>query len=156
MMSRCSRPRLSSGSMRGAGACAKTANESTVTQMAAVAVTVRFMNPSSSNLALFRPVLNIENAGAVSELLCRHAHLVQHRRQQIRHARVLRKLQVPSPLQLSRRGAGQHDRQRTEVVLVTVTEGAAVEHQRVIEQRAVAVRRLLQPKDEIGELRDMV
>ena len=35
---------------------------------------------------------------------------------------------------------GQHDRQRAEVVLIAVAQRAAIEHQRVIEQRPVAVR----------------
>ena len=60
------------------------------------------------------------------------------------------------PFSCPGRAAGEHDRQRAEVVLVAVAQRAAVEHQRVIQQRAVAVRRLLQLLDEVGELRHVV
>ena len=60
------------------------------------------------------------------------------------------------PLSCPDGAAGEHDRQRAEVVLVAVAQRAAVQHERVIEQRAVAVRRLLQLVDEVGELRHVV
>jgi hypothetical protein len=63
---------------------------------------------------------------------------------------------MPSALQLARCVASEHDRQRAEVVLVTVAQRTPVQHQRVVEQRAVSVRRLLQPIDEVGELRHVV
>ena len=53
--------------------------------------------------------------------------------------------------QLPGRAAGQHNRQRAEIVLVAVAERAAIQHQRVIEQRAVAVGRRLQLLEEVRE-----
>ena len=67
------------------------------------------------------------------------------------HRRVRRVAQVAAALQLARRAAGEDDRQRIEVVLVAVAQAAAVEHHRVIEQRAVAVGRRLQLLEEVAE-----
>ena len=94
------------------------------------------------------PVLSPNASGA--------PELVEHRQQQVRHVRVLREPQMPAALQLPGRAAREDDRQRAEVVLVAVAQRAAVEDQRVIEQRAVAVRRRLQLLEEVGELRHVV
>ena len=58
---------------------------------------------------------------------------------------------MTAALQLTRSAAGQEDRQRIVIVLVAVAQGAAIENQRMIEQRAVAVGRRLQLFEEVGQ-----
>jgi hypothetical protein len=53
--------------------------------------------------------------------------------------------------ELSRRSAGDEDRQRIVIVLVAVAHAAAVEHDRVIQQVAIAIRRRAQLFEEVPE-----
>src|SRR5688500_20361172 len=136
MMSRCSRPRFSSGRAAFAGgACAAPIPVSAVSTSANGSAAVIRLKADSTLIA----ISDLEHAGAVAEFLGRHTELVERRGKQVRHPRVLRELQVASALQLSGRAAREHDRQRAEVVLVAVAQRAAIEHQRVIELRPIAV-----------------
>src|SRR5215468_12474565 len=54
-------------------------------------------------------------------------------------------------LQLSRSAAEKHDGQGIVIVLIAVAHAAAVENHRMVEQIAVAVRRLRQFFDEVSE-----
>ena len=63
----------------------------------------------------------------------------------LRHRRPLRRHHVPAALQVTGVAAQQHHRQRIEGVDVGVAHTRAPQQQRVVEQRAVAVRDRLQP-----------
>src|SRR5262245_34039014 len=79
----------------------------------------------------------LQRASAVAERLLLHTHLGEHGDEQVGHRRVVLVLQVPSALHLPSRAADDEVRQREMIVGVAVAHVAAVEEQRVIEQRAV-------------------
>src|SRR5688572_27917470 len=87
--------------------------------------------------------------GQRAERVYLHSEGVEQREQQVRHLRVLLEHEMPSPLQTPGRATRKDDGQRADVVMVAVAERAAIEHHRVIEQRAVAIGCLLQALDEI-------
>ena len=64
---------------------------------------------------------------------------VEHRDAEIHERRVFRIPDVPAALQLTAGVAGEDDRQLERRVAIAVAHAGAVDEQRVIEQRAVAV-----------------
>src|SRR5438132_8244315 len=81
----------------------------------------------------------LDAAVAVAERVDRDADLVEHRQDQVRHRRVIRILEMTAALVIAGRASDDEIRQREMVVLVAVAHVAAVEDERVIEERAVAV-----------------
>ena len=75
---------------------------------------------------------------------------------QVRHRLRLRVLQVASAPRPAGAAAGDHDRQVGVVVHVRVAHAAAVQVERMVQQRAVAVRRRGQLLQEVAEQRDVV
>ena len=98
-----------------------------------------------------RDRLNRQRRRAVTEMLFRASQLAQDRQQQVRHRRELLLPKVAVALKRAAGAPGQHDRQRIMVVRVAVAHAAAVEDQRVIQQRAVAVRQLCELVEEVRE-----
>src|SRR5581483_4422882 len=103
-----------------------------------------------------RPPLQFDQPGTVPELLLLDSELVQHRQQQVRHRRVRSDTNVTPAFDLAGSAADQKYRQRIMVVLVAVAQRAPVQYQRMIEQCAVTVRRLLELIEEVGQRIDVV
>ena len=83
---------------------------------------------------------------------CRSAaEMIRHRQPQVTDRRL--RLELNVPVALTHAAADGDDRQRIAGVPVGVAHAAAVEDQRVIEQRAVAVRRRAQLLEELREQR---
>ena len=78
------------------------------------------------------------------------------RQAEIRHRRVRRVDEVPSALELAAAAAGEDRRQVDRRVVVAVAHAGAVHHDRLIEQRAVAVGRVLHLLEEIAEQRHVI
>src|SRR5438034_2135804 len=100
--------------------------------------------------------LEFHRAGAVAELLHRHADLLEQRHVQVVHRRVLREPQVAAALELSRAAADQHERQIDVRVLIRIAQPAALQDHRVVQQRAVAVLDVPQPACKPCEQIDVV
>src|SRR6185295_12738613 len=92
-----------------------------------------------------------ENPTAVTQFFDRDVVAVEERDEQVREPRVLRILQVLAAFDLAVRVAEDRRRQRIVVVLVAVGHVAAEQDRRVIEHRAVRLRRLCEPLDELRE-----
>ena len=100
--------------------------------------------------------LQRDRARGVAEQLVRmHAGPLQHRQKQVVHRRVLRVPQDLAALDAAR-AADQDERQVDVRVLVRVADAAAVEHERVVQQVAVAVGGRLQRLEEVGGQADVV
>src|SRR5262249_34697526 len=97
----------------------------------------------------------VDRTLAVGELIEPRAELLEQRQMQVRERRRLRILNVAAALHLSGAAAGDDDRQVDVIVDVRIAHTAAVEHHRVVEQRAAAVRRRLQLLEVVGGQRDV-
>src|SRR5262249_28530476 len=86
---------------------------------------------------------DLQLAGAVAKLILLNPELVQDAQRQFRHWRVCRVLQVPAAFHLAGGASHQDDGKRIMVMLVSVAEGAAVKHQRMVQKVAIAIGRLL-------------
>src|ERR1043166_7958176 len=94
-------------------------------------------------------------ACAITEPLRRDADLVEDRQEEICHRRIERVLQVAARRELTSKLSREKAVQIRMAMQVAVAHATAVENQRVIEQRAVTIRRRLQPLEEASEqLRD--
>src|SRR5262245_52455501 len=94
--------------------------EATVSAAKAEVAIARTENAVSMRMAL----QILERAGTVAERLVLHAHLAEHRHEQVRHRRVVFVLQVPSALHLARRAADEEVGQRVVIVGVAVAHVA--------------------------------
>src|ERR1043166_8676638 len=102
------------------------------------------------------PLQAFQQARAVSQRLLLHSRFVHDGPQQVGHRRVIRIPQMPSTLDAPVRRAHHEVREREVIVRVAVAHVAAVQDHRVVEQRAVAVGRVLQPIEEMLEEPDVV
>src|SRR3954469_2307372 len=92
-----------------------------------------------------------DDARAVAELLLLEIHLRQQADEEVGHRRVLRRANVLAALVLAAATTRDEDRKVGVIVLIAVAEAAAVEDERMIQQGAVAVGRLLQLVQEVRE-----
>src|SRR5882672_2040204 len=92
-----------------------------------------------------------ESARRIAQRLKLHSSLIEHRQQEIRHRRVIFIFQVASAFQAALASADQQIRQWEVVMRVAIAHVAAIEQHGVIEQRAIAVGRLVQLVDELTE-----
>src|SRR5687767_8416739 len=105
----------------------------------------RTPNPPNLEPGTWTPELQVlQQPRAVAEVRLPYAGLVEHRDQQVGHRRVIRIPQVTPALHPARRAADDEVRQREVIVGVAVAHVAAVEQHGVVEDRAVAVRYVLQ------------
>src|SRR4051812_24655153 len=77
--------------------------------------------------------------GAVADLLHRHPQLVEQRQLQIGERRVFGTADVTTALELTAATAGQQDRQVGMQMLVAIADSGSIQHNHVIEERAIAV-----------------
>ena len=70
-----------------------------------------------------------------------HSHLVQQGQMQVRERCRFLVPDVPRAFEPAGRAAGDHDREIDVIVNVGIAHAAAVQKQRMVEQRSVAVRR---------------
>src|SRR5438477_6406888 len=102
-----------------------------------------------TSLPLRRQLEVFQPSGAVADAVLMNVEPIQQAQQQIsrrhRHRRIC---EVTIALQLSIGAADNHVRYVLMAMLIRVPHVRAVEHQRVIEQSPVSVRRLRQPVDE--------
>src|SRR6266446_10494189 len=106
-----------------------------------------------------RPPLQLyfrQKACAIANAFLRNPGLLQNGHQQIRHGRVLRILEVTTTLHSARCATSHKDRQWRVIMNVAVAHRATVKDQRMIEQTAVAVRRVLQTLQQVGQESDVV
>src|SRR5438046_6561766 len=93
----------------------------------------------------------LELSGAVAQLLRRHAEEVEHRELQVRQRRVLWIDEMASALESARASADEQRRERTVRMAIAVADCSAVKNHHVIEQRSVAVWRIPELLQVIGE-----
>ena len=79
------------------------------------------------------------------------AQFLQRGQQQIRHRSVFWLHQMAITLYSAAGAASKHDGQRIVIVRVAITHATAINDQRVIQQRSVAIRRLAELVEEIRE-----
>src|SRR5581483_12356275 len=92
------------------------------------------LGPTASCLSNLR-----ELAGAVADGLRRHSRTIEEREQHIRQGRVIGVTQMLPALELAAASAEQGGRQRELIVAVAVAHVAAVQNDRVIQQRSIAI-----------------
>lgn len=98
----------------------------------------------------------LDFAGGIADFFFLDACYIEHVEEEIGHGRALGVLDVPTTLDAACAVAGE-DRRKVEVfVLVAVGKAAAVEDDRVVEQRALTVASLVELGDEVAEHLDMV
>ena len=83
----------------------------------------------------------------------RHARQIEHVEEEVVQRRLLRVHEMAVALDLAVRIAAQHNRQIVVRVNVRLAQAAAEHGDRMIEQRAVAVGRVLQPLHQVREER---
>ena len=115
----------------------------------------KFIARTSVHLPLHRQRLKqlIHLAPAVGERVEPDAHLVEQRQVQVGQRRRLGEADVAAASHSARGAAGDEDRQVVVVVQVGVAHAAAVQEERMVQQRAVAFRRGPQLGEELGEQR---
>src|SRR5687767_2972865 len=131
---------------RGATASAAKASADAPARMATT-------QPAMTRARMTAPcrALQADAARTLAELLRVDARGVHDRQHQVGERRALRHLDVAVAVVLAGGAADEQRRQVLVVVLVAVGHAAAVEEQRVIQQASVAVRRLPQLVEELGE-----
>src|SRR5580704_16623241 len=93
-----------------------------------------------------------ESSSAVAQLLhMRYVSLVEHGEKQVAHRRAGLVADMPSALDAADAVGEEQQRQIREEVQVAVADRTAVENERVIKERAVAIRRIAQLVDIIGQ-----
>src|SRR3954449_7679763 len=90
-----------------------------------------------------RCISDVHSPGAVAERIDLDARLVKEAQMQVRKRNFLSRADVTPTLETPRAAAREQDWKRVVVVNVAVAHTAAPHQHRVIEQRALAVRRLL-------------
>ena len=110
---------------------------------------------SALRSALLGSQISWIRAGAVAERVDFDVDLVEQRHEQVRLRRVLGAHDVLAALQLAAAAADHDVRQRVVIVRVAVAHVAAVEQHRVIQQRAVAVLRRVELRQELAEQADV-
>src|SRR5262249_15066709 len=88
---------------------------------------------------------------AAANVIDRYVHLVHERDEQVGHHRLLGVVEMTPALDASRAAADEHQRQVVARVPLAVRNAGAVQNRRVIEQRAVAVRRRTQLRQILRE-----
>src|SRR6185503_3166626 len=89
--------------------------------------------------------------GAVAQLRDRHTHVIEHGHEQVGHRRVRCVVEAVAGLELAVQLARQQDGQVLVTMKVSVAHAAAKQNRAVVEQRAVAVRRVAHPLQEVVE-----
>src|SRR5678815_3698037 len=84
-------------------------------------------NVSENAVSSARTLQVLQSSSAVAERFLFHAHLVEHRHEQVGHGRVVLVLQVTSALHLPSRATDDEIGQRVVIVSVAVAHVAAVE-----------------------------
>src|SRR5437868_12352700 len=95
-------------------------------------------------------------AGADAEFVEIAIELVCQRDHEVRERRFLRGLDVTVALDLARSSADQERRNVQARMRVAFAHAASIQNERMVEQRPVAVRSVLQPFHEFGEQADVV
>src|SRR4029077_2136724 len=93
----------------------------------------------------------LELSCAVAQLLGRHAEEVEHRELQVRQRRVFRIYEMAAALESARASADEQRRKRTVGMAIAVADRSAVKNHHMIEQRSVAVWRIPELLQVIGE-----
>src|SRR5439155_16763362 len=93
----------------------------------------------------------LELSCAVAQLLRRHAEEVEHRELQVRQRRVFWIYEMAAALESARASADEQRRERTVGMAIAVADCSAVKNHHVIEQRSVAVWRIPELLQVIGE-----
>ncbi len=103
------------------------------------------------------PLIEIHRARAVAERRRgRRRRALQRRQHRVGHRRAVGRLDVQAALERAAGLAGEEQRAALVIVDVRVAHRRSVDHQRVVEQVAVAVRRVLQLLQEIRQHADVV
>src|SRR6185437_5160623 len=92
---------------------------------------------------------------AIAKRVEPHAHLVEQRQVQVGQRRWFGEADVPAALHPAGGTAGDKDRQIVVVVPVGVTHTAAVQQQRMVQERTAAFARVPQFREELREQRDV-
>src|SRR4051812_28388451 len=91
----------------------------------------------------------IDLTGAVAEPLDGQPHLVNERQPEIGERSILRELDVAAPLRLAATAPDEQHRQVVMEVDVAVAHARPVHDERMIQQRAVAIRNRVQLREEV-------
>src|SRR5579872_556021 len=128
------------------------------TRVSAAYVSAASPRISPASLRIARPpdLLNRDLSGAVPDLVHVHADLANHRQQNIRHGRVVLAANMLPALDAAVGVAGQENRHALVIVRVGIAQRAAVQNQRMIQQVAVAVGRVLQFFQKIRDQADVI
>src|SRR2546425_1337480 len=94
---------------------------------------------------------DVEGSRAVAELVHPDTHLVEDRDEKVRHRRLVRIREVTPGFEPASKLSGQQAGQIEMAVEIAIPHAAAIQNQTVIQERAVAVFRSLQLRQEIAQ-----